>query len=51
VPLTVDGLTYASSMVVLDSAQRRLAIAPLARWLPGPGIAATLVANVAHGLG
>jgi hypothetical protein len=47
VPLTVDGLIYASSMVMLDSARREV----LARWLLGLGIAATLAANVAHGLG
>ena len=50
VPLTVDGLIYASSMVMLDSA-RRARVPPLARWLLGLGIAATLAANVAHGLG
>jgi Protein of unknown function (DUF2637) len=51
VPLTVDGLIYASSMVMLDSARRKAAIPALARWLLGLGIAATLAANVAHGLG
>jgi hypothetical protein len=51
VPLTVDGLIYASSMVMLDSARRRLPVPPLARWLLGLGITATLAANVAHGLG
>jgi hypothetical protein len=51
VPLTVDGLIYASSMVMLDSAQRRMPVPGLARWLLGLGIAATLAANVAHGLG
>ena len=51
VPLTVDGLIYASSMVMLDSARRKTAIPALARWLLGLGIAATLAANVAHGLG
>jgi Protein of unknown function (DUF2637) len=51
VPLTVDGLIYASSMVMLNSARRRVAVPPLARWLLGLGIAATLAANVAHGLG
>jgi len=51
VPLTVDGLIYASSMVMLDSARRRVPVPALARWLLGLGIAATLVANVAHGLG
>jgi len=51
IPLTVDGLIYASSMVMLDSARRKVAIPPLARWLLSVGIAATLAANVAHGLG
>jgi hypothetical protein len=51
VPLTVDGLIYASSMVMLDSARRKAPVPALARWLLGPGIAATLAANVAHGLG
>jgi hypothetical protein len=51
VPLTVDGLIYASSMVMLDSARRKMPVPPLARWLLGAGIAATLAANVVHGLG
>ena len=50
-PLTVDGLIYASSMVMLDSARRGEPVPRLARWLLGLGIAATLAANVAHGLG
>ena len=50
VPLTVDGLIYASSMVMLDSARRKTPVPALARWLFGLGIAATLSANVAHGL-
>jgi hypothetical protein len=51
VPLTVDGLVYASSMVMLDSARRKTPVPPLTRWLLGLGIAATLTANVLHGLG
>ena len=51
VPLTVDGLIYASSMVMLDSARRKTPVPALARWLLGLGIAATLAANVAHGMG
>lgn len=51
VPLTVDGLIYASSMVMLDSARRKAPVPALARWLLGLGIAATLAANVAHGWG
>jgi hypothetical protein len=50
-PLMVDGLIYASSMVMLDSACRKVPVPALARWLLGLGIAATLAANVAHGLG
>ena len=51
VSLTVDGLIYASSMVMLDSARRKTTVPQLARWLLGLGIAATLAANIAHGLG
>ena len=51
VPLTVDGLIYAGSMVLLDAARREVRVPALARWLPGLGIAATLAATVAHGLG
>jgi hypothetical protein len=47
----VDGLIYASSMVMLDSPRRRMPVPALARWLVGLSIAATLAANVAHGLG
>jgi hypothetical protein len=51
IPLTVDGLIWASSMVMLDSARQGARAPMLARWLLGLGIAATLAANVAHGLG
>src|SRR5215469_3568214 len=51
IPLTVDGLIWASSMVMLDSARRGVRVPALARWLLGLGIAAILAANVAHGLG
>jgi len=51
VPLTVDGLIYASSMVLLDSARRKVPVPALARRLLGLGIAATLAADVTHGLG
>ena len=51
IPLTVDGLIWASSMVLLDSARCGVRVSALARWLLGLGIAATLAANVAHGLG
>jgi hypothetical protein len=50
IPLTMDGLIYASSMVMLDSARRGVCVPALARWLLGLGIVATLAANVAHGL-
>jgi Protein of unknown function (DUF2637) len=51
IPLTVNGLIFASSMVMLDSARRKTPLPALARWLFSLGIAATLAANVAHGLG
>jgi hypothetical protein len=38
-------------MVMLDSARRKTSVPALVRWLLGLGIAATLAANVAHGLG
>jgi hypothetical protein len=50
IPLTVDGLIYASSMVMLDSARRGIQVPGLARWLLSLGVVATLGANVAHGL-
>jgi hypothetical protein len=46
IPLTADGLIYASSMAMLDSARRGAPVPVLARWLLGLGIAA----NVAHSL-
>jgi hypothetical protein len=48
-PATIDGLVYASSMVVLYAARHRVPIPSLARWLLGLGIAATLTANMAQG--
>jgi hypothetical protein len=36
---------------MLDSARRKVPVPALARWMLGLGIAATLAANVAHGLG
>jgi hypothetical protein len=48
-PGTIDGLFYASSMVVLYSARHRVPVPSLARWLLGLGIAATLTANMAQG--
>jgi hypothetical protein len=47
----VDGLIYASSMVMLDSARRKVRVPAFARLLLGLGIATTLAANVAHCLG
>jgi hypothetical protein len=35
IPLTVDGLIYASSMVMLYSARRGVRVPALARWLLG----------------
>ncbi len=48
-PATIDGLVYASSMVVLYAARHRVPVPSLACWLFGLGIAATLTANVAQG--
>ena len=46
-PASIDGLVYASSMVVLYAARHRVPVPSLARWLLGLGIAATLTANMA----
>ena len=48
-PATIDGLVYASSMVVLYAARHRVPVPSLARWLLGVGIVATLTANMAQG--
>jgi Protein of unknown function (DUF2637) len=48
-PATIDGLVYASSMVVLYAARHRVPVPALARWLLGLGIAATFTANMAQG--
>ena len=48
-PASIDGLVYASSMVVLYAARHRVPVPSLARWLLGLGIAATLTANMAQG--
>lgn len=50
VPLTIDGLVGASSMVMLWTSRYRLPVPSLARWALGTGVAATLAANVLHGL-
>jgi hypothetical protein len=49
-PVTVDGLIYSASMVLLDAARRGARAPGLARWLLACGIGATLAANVAAGL-
>jgi Protein of unknown function (DUF2637) len=49
-PVTVDGLIYSASMVLLDAARRGASAPVLARWLLAAGISATLAANVAAGL-
>jgi len=49
-PVTVDGLIYSASMVLLDAARRGARAPGLARWLLAAGIGATLAANVAAGL-
>src|SRR5690348_9917947 len=48
-PATIDGLVYASSMVVLYAARHRMPVPALARWLLALGIIATLAANMAQG--
>ena len=48
-PVTIDGLVYASSMVVLYAARHRVPVPSPARWLLALGIAATLAANMAQG--
>ncbi|WP_159942650.1 MULTISPECIES: DUF2637 domain-containing protein [unclassified Nocardiopsis] len=49
IPLTIDGLVYAASMVILHSARANTKTPWLAWLLLWVGIAATLAANVAHG--
>lgn len=49
-PATVDGLIFAASMVLLDSARRKVPAPALARWLLAAGIAATLTVNVLSGV-
>jgi Protein of unknown function (DUF2637) len=50
-PFTVDGLIWAASMVILDSSRRNQRVPRLAAWSLGVAIAATIGANLAHGLG
>jgi hypothetical protein len=49
-PLTIDGLIYAASMVLLNAARRALDRPKLAYVALALGIAATLAANIAAGL-
>ena len=49
-PGTIDGLVFAASMVLLDSARRRVQAPPMARWMLAAGIAATLAANILAGV-
>lgn len=48
-PATIDGLVYASSMVIMYATRHRLPVPLLARWLLTLGIVATLAANMAQG--
>jgi hypothetical protein len=48
-PATIDGLVYASSMVILYAARHRLPVPRSARWMLMIGIVATLGANMAQG--
>jgi hypothetical protein len=50
-PFTVDDLILAPSVLILDANRRSQLVPPLARWCLGAGIAATIGANLAHGLG
>jgi len=50
-PVTIDGLIYAASMVLLDAARRKVDPPTMAYWLLGVGITATVAANVLDGLG
>jgi hypothetical protein len=48
-PVTIDGLVYASSMVILYAARHQVPVPRLSRWLLALGIVATLGANMAQG--
>jgi hypothetical protein len=50
-PFTVDGLIWATFMVVLDASRRGQPVPRLATWSLGAGIVATVCANLAHGIG
>ena len=49
-PLTIDGLIYAASMVLMSAARRAVPAPALARWALAAGITATLAANVLAGI-
>jgi Protein of unknown function (DUF2637) len=49
-PLSVDGLILAASLVLLHEARNQRPAPGLARWMLWLGIAATVAANVAYGL-
>ena len=49
-PLSVDGLIAAASLVMLHAARRKLPVPQLARWMLGLGVAATVAANVEYGM-
>jgi len=49
-PLSVDGLIASASLVMLHAARRKLDVPPLARWMLGLGVAATVAANIFYGL-
>jgi DNA-binding CsgD family transcriptional regulator len=50
-PLSVDGLILAASLVLLHEARNRRPAPALARGMLGLGVAATVAANVAYGAG
>jgi hypothetical protein len=49
-PLSVDGLIAAASLVMLHAARNGIRMPWLARWMLGLGVGATVAANVAYGL-
>jgi hypothetical protein len=49
-PLSVDGLIAAASLVMLHAARRKLIVPRLARWMLGLGVGATVAANVEYGM-
>ena len=50
-PLSVDGLILAASLVMLHEARNRRQAPPLARFMLALGVAATVAANMAYGSG